>query len=452
MPDQINLKRGKHDHRTHSNLGLGPTFSMKDIISNRGSNVYFPSTNNKSKTSDPQRQEQMTSYSQQFSGAQGQGVRQKLQQAPAATFVGFKHKAKEVASPPVGKSRIVQESAHITTPESSLKTKIVKAIQVGELSPNAASAPSKPEPSPEISGVAPTVNNPPPVPVQEAAPAAAPSPSQPETPINAQPMVPAAPNTNGQAANSAATSGAGTLAKTDFSQWFGNNVPEQFSQMTPEQMYMMSEQGAAAMLAQGLLGAAAFGQNLPPPQPAAATANNLVANNPNAPTNPAVPSSANSWTSGNAMTAMDPLSQLKQMRNQMVQLRVNQKIAEAMNPREAGIDVNPLQKPIVCKGIVPPAPGNETVQQMLADGGKASMVAMTLGLELSVMEGAVLCHNKLAEFQACDITPSRLKRPCQPNIPNACPVGQVCNLYSGEFSAMCCPKTVREAVMLDMMA
>lgn len=337
MPDQINLKRGKHDHRTHSNLGLGPTFSMKDIISNRGSNVYFPSTNNKSKTSDPQRQEQMTSYSQQFSGAQGQGVRQKLQQAPAATFVGFKHKAKEVASPPVGKSRIVQESAHSTTPESSLKTKIVKAIQVGELSPNAAPAPSKPEPSPEISGVAPTVNNPPPVPVQKAAPAAAPSPSQPETPINAQPMVPAAPNTNGQAANSAATSGAGTLAKADFSQWFGNNVPEQFSQMTPEQMYMMSEQGAAAMLAQGLLGAAPFGQNLPPPQPEAAAANNLVANNPNAPTNPAVPSSANSWMSGNAMTAMDPLSQLKQMRNQMVQLRVNQKIAEAMNPREAGI-------------------------------------------------------------------------------------------------------------------
>lgn len=337
MPDQINLKRGKHDHRTHSNLGLGPTFSMKDIISNRGSNVYFPSTNNKSKTSDPQRQEQMTSYSQQFSGAQGQGVWHKLQQAPAATFVGFKHKAKEVASPPVGKSRIVQESAHSTTPESSLKTKIVKAIQVGELSPNAAPAPSKPEPSPEISGVAPTVNNPPPVPVQEAAPAAAPSPSQPETPINAQPMVPAAPNTNGQAANNAATSGAGTLAKADFSQWFGNNVPEQFSQMTPEQMYMMSEQGAAAMLAQGLLGAAAFGQNLPPPQPAAAAANNLVANNPNAPTNPAVPSSANSWMSGNTMSAMDPLSQLKQMRNQMVQLRVNQKIAEAMNPREAGI-------------------------------------------------------------------------------------------------------------------
>lgn len=29
---------------------------------------------------------------------------------------------------------------------------------------------------------------------------------------------------------------------------------------------------------------------------------------------------------------------------------------------------------------MPPAPGNETVQQMLADGGKASMVAMTLGL------------------------------------------------------------------------
>ncbi|XP_011417607.3 uncharacterized protein [Magallana gigas] len=416
MPDQINLKRGKHDQRTHSNLGLGPTFSMKDIISNRGSNVYFPSTNNKSKTSDSQRQEQMTSYSQQFLGAQGQGVRQKLQQAPAATFVGFKHKAKEVASPPV------------------------------------APAPSKPEPSPETSGVAPIVNNPLPAPVQKAAPAAAPSPSQPETAVNAQPMVPAAPNNNGQAANSAATSGAGTLAKADFSQWFGNNVPEQFSQMTPEQMYMMSEQSAAAMLAQGLLGAAAFGQNLPPPQPAAAAANNLVANNPNAPTNPAVPSSANSWMSGNAMTAMDPLNQLKQMRNQMVQLRVNQKIAEAMNPREAGIDVNPLQKPIVCKGIVPPAPGNETVQQMLADGGKASMVAMTLGLELSVMEGAVLCHNKLAEFQACDITPSRLKRPCQPNIPNACPVGQVCNLYSGEFSAMCCPKTVREAVMLDMMA
>lgn len=64
------------------------------------------------------------------------------------------------------------------------------------------------------------------------------------------------------------------------------------------------------------------------------------------------------------------------------------------------------------------------------------------------MEGAVLCHNRLAEYQACDITPSRLKRPCQPNIPNACPAGQVCNLYSGEFTAMCCPTTVREAVML----
>lgn len=171
--------------------------------------------------------------------------------------------------------------------------------------------------------------------MHKAAPAAAPSPSQPEASINAQPMVPAAPNTNGQAGSSAATSGAGTLAKTDFSQWFGNSVPEQFSQMTPEQMYMMSEQNAAMML--GYPGAAAFGQHQPPPQPAATAANNPAANNPNAPINPAVPNGANSWMSGNSMTAMDPLSQLNQMRNQMVQLRVNQKIAEAMNPREAGI-------------------------------------------------------------------------------------------------------------------
>lgn len=335
MPDQNNFKRGKHDHRTHSNLGLGPTFSVKDIISNRGSNVYSPSTNNKSKTSDPQRQEQMTSYSQQFSGTLGQGVSRKLQQAPAATFVGFKVKAKETGSPPIGKSKILKESAHNTNPEPHHKTGNVKAIQVGELSPNAAPALSKPEPSPvgnsynpaapETAGVAPTDNNPPPAPLEQTAPAAAPSPSQPEASINAQPIVPAAPNSNGHAASNAATSGAGSLAKTDFSQWFGNSVPEQFSQMTPEQMYMMSEQHAAMMLHQ------------PPPQPAATAANNPVANNPNAPINPAVPNGANSWMSGNSMTAMDPLSQLNQMRNQMVQLRVNQKIAEAMNPREAGI-------------------------------------------------------------------------------------------------------------------
>lgn len=29
---------------------------------------------------------------------------------------------------------------------------------------------------------------------------------------------------------------------------------------------------------------------------------------------------------------------------------------------------------------MPPAPGNETVQQMLTDGGKATMVAMALGI------------------------------------------------------------------------
>lgn len=438
MPDQKNFKRGKHDHQTYSNLGLGPTFSVKDIISNRGSNVHSSSTNNKSKTSHPQRKEQMTSYSQQFSGALGQGVRQKLQQSPAATFVGSKLKAKEVASPP---ARIVQESALGTNNN-------VKAIQVGELSPNAAPAPSKPEPSPvsnsynpaapETPGVAPTATDPPPAPVQQAAQAAAPSPSpsQPEASNNAKPMVPAAPNTNGQVASN---TGAGTLANAEVSKWFGNSVPEQFSQMTPEQMYMMTEQHAASML-----GFPGFGQQQPPPQPAATAANN--------PNNPNAPNSANPWMSGNSMTAMDPLGQLNQMRNQVMQLRVNQKIAEAMNPREAGIDVNPIQKPIVCKGIVPPAPGNETVQQMLTDGAKARMVAFALGVELSVMEAAVLCHNKLAEYQACDITPSRLKRPCQPSIPNACPAGQVCNLYSGEFTAMCCPKTVREAVMLDMMA
>lgn len=52
MLDQINLKCGKYDYWIYFNFGLGFIFSMKDIISNRGLNVYFLFINNKFKISD----------------------------------------------------------------------------------------------------------------------------------------------------------------------------------------------------------------------------------------------------------------------------------------------------------------------------------------------------------------------------------------------------------------
>ena len=336
MPDQNNFSSGKNGHRTHSNLGLGPTFSVKDIIS-RTSKVL--SANNKSKSNGAHSQDHITSYSPQFSGALGQNVRQKLEQVPAASFLGVKLTTKEVPSPPVGISRIVQETSSSTNVEpapqnanTGRKSGNVKAIQVGDLSPTVAQAPSKPATSSQNSNYNPQVHGSPTV--ESSVKSANSAPVKPAVPATAHPPVhsPGQPAADPQAApvapSQAAAGSAGALANSGFSQWFGNNVPEQFSQLTPEQMYMMTEQNAERLLR--FPGLAAFGQQPAGQQPAGQQpAGQQPANN------PATPNTANSWMSGNAV--MDPLSQLNQLGNHMLQMRVNQKVAEAMNPREAGI-------------------------------------------------------------------------------------------------------------------
>ena len=345
MPDQNNFSSGKNGHRTHSNLGLGPTFSVKDIIS-RTSKVL--SANNKSKSNGAHSQDHITSYSPQFSGALGQNVRQKLEQVPAASFLGVKLTTKEVPSPPVGISRIVQETSSSTNVEPApqnantrRKSGNVKAIQVGDLSPTVAQAPSKPATSSQNSNYnlqgqgSPTVES-----AVNSANSANSAPVKPAVPATAHPPVhsPGQPAADPQAApvapSQAAAGSAGALANSGFSQWFGNNVPEQFSQLTPEQMYMMTEQNAERLLR--FPGLAAFGQQPPAgQQPAGQQPAGQQPAGQQPANNPATPNTANSWMSGNAV--MDPLSQLNQLGNQMLQMRVNQKVAEAMNPREAGI-------------------------------------------------------------------------------------------------------------------
>lgn len=351
MPDQNNFSSGKNGHRTHSNLGLGPTFSVKDIIS-RTSKVL--SANNKSKSNGAHSQDHITSYSPQFSGALGQSVRQKLEQVPAASFLGAKLIAKEVTSPPVGISRIVQETSSSTNVEpapnnanSGRQSGNVKAIQVGDLSPTVALAPSKPATSSQNSNynsqgqgspsVESAVKSAKSAPVQPAVPATAHppvhSPGQRAADPQATPVAPSGSNTQ-TTSDQAATGSAGALANSGFSQWFGNNVPEQFSRLTPEQMYMMTEQNAERLLR--FPGLAAFGQQPPAgQQPAGQQPAGQQPAGQQPTNNPATQNTANSMMSGNAV--MDPLSQLNQLGNQMLQMRVNQKVAEAMNPREAGI-------------------------------------------------------------------------------------------------------------------
>ena len=354
MPDQNNFSSGKNGHRTHSNLGLGPTFSVKDIIS-RTSKVL--SANNKSKSNGAHSQDHITSYSPQFSGALGQNVRQKLEQVPAASFLGVKLTTKEVPSPPVGISRIVQETSSSTNVEPApqnantrRKSGNVKAIQVGDLSPTVAQAPSKPatssqnsnynlqgQGSPTVESAVNSANSANSAPVKPAVPATAHppvhSPGQPAADPQAAPVAPSGSNTLATG-NVAAAGSAGALANSGFSQWFGNNVPEQFSQLTPEQMYMMTEQNAERLLR--FPGLAAFGQQPPAgQQPAGQQPAGQQPAGQQPANNPATPNTANLWMSGNAV--MDPLSQMNQLGNQMLQMRVNQKVAEAMNPREAGI-------------------------------------------------------------------------------------------------------------------
>ena len=346
MPDQNNFSSGKNGHRTHSNLGLGPTFSVKDIIS-RTSKVL--SANNKSKSNGAHSQDHITSYSPQFSGALGQNVRQKLEQVPAASFLGVKLTTNEVPSPPVGISRIVQETSSSTNVEpapqnanTGRKSGNVKAIQVGDLSPTVAQAPSKPATSSQNSNYNPQGHGSPTV--ESSVKSANSAPVKPAVPATAHPPVhsPGQPAADPQAApvapSQAAAGSAGALANSGFSQWFGNNVPEQFSQLTPEQMYMMTEQNAERLLR--FPGLAAFGQQPAGQQPAGQqpAGQQLAGQQPagQQPANsPATPNTANLWMSGNAV--MDPLSQMNQLGNQMLQMRVNQKVAEAMNPREAGI-------------------------------------------------------------------------------------------------------------------
>ncbi|XP_061184145.1 POU domain, class 6, transcription factor 2-like isoform X2 [Saccostrea echinata] len=245
---------------------------------------------------------------------------------------------------------------------------------------------------------------------------------------NIQAFVPTAAQTstaNNAVSNPTSSTGTSPAANPEYSQWFGNNVPSEVSQLTPEQLSMMSERQAEHL----------FRVQFPPLQPTL-NANKM----------PGTPQ--NTWTSGNSMGGANPLVG---MMNQMLQRRINTRVLEAMNPQEAGIEIPPFAKKIVCNGIVPPAPGNETALKLATDGTMARANAMAQGLELKIMKGAILCHNKLAEYQACDITPNSdiRKMPCQPNTPNACQPGWSCSLYSGQMIPICCPKTVRQAVMID---
>ncbi|XP_062576678.1 circumsporozoite protein-like isoform X2 [Saccostrea cucullata] len=252
------------------------------------------------------------------------------------------------------------------------------------------------------------------------------------TPSNSKAQAPvptAAQANNPPASNPTSSAGTNPAANPEYSQWFGNNVPAEVSQLSPEQLSMMTERQAEHL----------FRVQFPSLQPTM-NANSMPGTGQNA--------GMNTWTSGNSMTGANPLVG---MMNQMLQRRINTRVLEAMNPQEAGIEIPPFAKKFVCNGIVPPAPGNETAMKMMTDGTMARANAMAQGLELKMMKGAILCHNKLAEYQACDITPNSdmRKMPCQRNIPNACQPGWTCSLYSGQMIPICCPKTVRQAVMID---
>ncbi|XP_048777974.1 translation initiation factor IF-2-like isoform X2 [Ostrea edulis] len=376
-----------------------------------------------------------------FTCALGQSKlsRRHEQQYPISLKFGAPVKANAPAT--IEKARFVQESANrnnaggplpkIGPEPNNANTKKVqnpsppRVIKVKQPKLN---SPANSNPSPNQPEPVSTNNNSPaqpkPTPQQT-------SPSNP-SPKNVQKAVsPVADQSNlGNAQKSPVPTASAKVANSANNPWFGANVPEQLSGIA--RLLMMPEQYRERILRLGAL----IGNPSLFPTPA----NNNIPGSPSSggisPTN----------STGNSSNAMNPLNN-----------PIGNMIQRQMELQEAGLEIQAVEIPIICKGIVAPAPGNETVQQLKADGMKAALTAFSLGKELSYMEGAALCHNKLKEYQACDIYSNVMETTCQPNFPNQCKGGMKCSIYSGMVHdllgviPLCCPKTVLEARQKNML-